>query len=850
MNRHVIKKKIEYFVCKEVLGLPMRNILFCLVAFLIISRCGYGQSHGLEFYSHEAVPEKRTSLHLTPVNKICLAGHIDISFDLSLKPGMETYFGYITRFITDQRQNIDLVYNQRLQRFNCIIGETISGYTDIDTMQFYGVWNRFSIRFDAPKQEVSFFLNDKQICKGRVALPDKTCSQAFFGANSYEGFQTTDIPPMRIKDIRITQDGKLKYDIPLSESTGLQAKDRAGNLTGDIKNPAWIKPKHQNWAPVKTLSLGGTPSIAFDPKQEVLYIIAKDSLYQLSFRKNRFTGTALSKQREVLPAGNQSVYNGQLVNFYIDQQAVSIYDTASRSWNPGFVRGELTEYWHANKFYSPVDTSLYIMNGYGQLQYKNKVQRYHFPSHSWEILKPTGDTLMPRYMAALGVNAAGDTAYILGGYGSNTGDQSINPKYTYELSAYSVCDRRFKHIYNLKEPEEPFCVVNSLVLDTANRDYYTLSYPIDKFTSRLQLIRCSLDKPDYQLMGDTIPYPFHDINSFADLYYCPLNKKLVAVTMFHSPEDVSSIKVYTLDFPPNPVEVVQPERKRNLPFWLTISSGIAILLAAVAIRRFRKKKAAPAPVQALITEDEPQPEKSSIFLFGQFEVFDKEGNNITKQFTPLVRELFLLVLIYTYKDGKGISAEELYEILWTDKPAKDARNNFSVNIVKLKAILDKVGEYHIGKESGKWKFEILNNSVQADYQQYTEWLASRPALQKPSIHQLLQIVRRGQFLKGLHYEWLDDIKSNVSGHITDLLLQYITGAGLQQDPEFIIKTANTLLHFDNLNEEALNSKCRCLVTTGKHKMAKDAYAKFAKEYKESYGMEFGKSYADVVQEGA
>lgn len=80
-----------------------------------------------------------------------------------------------------------------------------------------------------------------------------------------------------------------------------------------------------------------------------------------------------------------------------------------------------------------------------------------------------------------------------------------------------------------------------------------------------------------------------------------------------------------------------------------------------------------------------------------------------------------MILIYTFKDGKGVSSDKLYETIWADKPIKDARNNFSVNIVKLKSILEKAGSTSISKETGKWRFEILNNSIKLDYQQFLSW---------------------------------------------------------------------------------------------------------------------------------
>ena len=238
---------------------------------------------------------------------------------------------------------------------------------------------------------------------------------------------------------------------------------------------------------------------------------------------------------------------------------------------------------------------------------------------------------------------------------------------------------------------------------------------------------------------------------------------------------------------------------------------------------------------------------SSIFLFGNFEVIDKEGNDITRQFTPLLKEIFLLILINTFKDGKGISSEKLYETIWVDKPIKDARNNFSVNIVKLKSILEKAGVTHISKETGKWRFEILNNSIHLDYQQFLLLADQKPKdIDKRYVNELLNLLNRGAFLREAHYSWLDDTKANVSDFVIGTILSYTSKARLQSEPDFILKLANCIFQFDQMNEEALELKCRSLIILGRHGLAKETYLNFTKEYTKNYGQDFEKSYTEIV----
>ncbi|MET0244269.1 MAG: hypothetical protein ABW174_12405, partial [Flavitalea sp.] len=124
---------------------------------------GTGQSHGLQFSSHEVVPEKRTALDLTGNSPFCLQSKMELSFEFNFRPGFETYFGYIVRIIAvpgqteknRQKENIDIVYNQRLRNFNFVVDENSSNVFDIDSLSLHTKWNRIKIRFDLEKQQVA-----------------------------------------------------------------------------------------------------------------------------------------------------------------------------------------------------------------------------------------------------------------------------------------------------------------------------------------------------------------------------------------------------------------------------------------------------------------------------------------------------------------------------------------------------------------------------------------------------------------------------------------------------------------------------------------------------------------------
>ena len=236
----------------------------------------------------------------------------------------------------------------------------------------------------------------------------------------------------------------------------------------------------------------------------------------------------------------------------------------------------------------------------------------------------------------------------------------------------------------------------------------------------------------------------------------------------------------------------------------------------------------------------------AIYLFGQFQVFDKDGNDITRLFTPLLKELFLVIALYTIRNGRGISSEGLNEILWHDKSEKDAKNNRSVNIAKLKTILEKMGNCVITKESAYWQFQVMDENIHVDYKKFVSLLQEPPEASKEYIDHLEDIIKRGAFLTQTEYNWLDDIKSEISNSVIDICLGFVKNHDISRNTEWIIELTNYVFYFDPLNEEALTYKCKGLIFLKRHTLANNIYMKFAKEYKDIYGEAFSKSFHEII----
>ena len=848
---------------------------FFIISIFLSCNC-VAQSFGLGFFGHEVVQDKRSSLDLTPEGAFCFRQDFEISFELSFLPGNADYFGYILRLIRNDRQNIDLVYDKVTARdghFRMITGDKPPSISfTLDSSHLFKCWNKFRLQFDFTHDRLIFYCDKGVFTQNNIGLVKGDCFRISFGASPYQPFKTTDVPPMKIRDVRIAEDGRSKYYWPLNERTGLTALDTIQQTKAVVTNPLWIKNTHYEWKEVKKMVINGLASAAFDPATETLFLVGADSLIRYSIAHSSCNNIAYKSGSQDLQRGNQSVFDrftGILYNAYLDQPLVTDFDFAGAHWNKKQSQHDVN-FWHHNKFCSPTDSSIYFLNGYGHLHYKNTVYQYHIPTQTLKTIPVSGDSLTPRYLAALGTNEAGDSAYILGGYGSQTGQQILNPRYLYDMLLFDVKKKTFSRLFELSPGKEEFTFANSLVIDEKKKEYYGLRFNNDKYNSNLQLIKGSLVNPSVQLMGDKIPYIFHDIESFSDLYFSPISNKFIAVTFFAQDSTNHTItNIYTLDGAPVPQEVtlaaVAPAGPSYYIYYILLALIVLTAGSLLIRRRLRHQKRSHQPIPAPPIKDPalhnvpdeqldkdnanaPTAERpaAAIYLFGDLQVFDKEGNDLTRQFSPLLKELFLLILLYSIKNGRGISSEKLNEILWFDKSEKSARNNRSVNIAKLKSILDKTGGCELSKDTGYWKIDSRPGEIFVDYQEYLSIVNNKKSLDKQRVTELAAITKRGGFLNNAEYAWLDPFKSEVSNHVIDTYLHFAGSVNISDDPEFIITLADYIFYFDAANEEAMQMKCKALVHLGKHSLAKQSYESFVKEYKSIYGENFGKDFQKCI----
>ncbi len=233
--------------------------------------------------------------------------------------------------------------------------------------------------------------------------------------------------------------------------------------------------------------------------------------------------------------------------------------------------------------------------------------------------------------------------------------------------------------------------------------------------------------------------------------------------------------------------------------------------------------------------------RSFVRFLGGFRVFDKQGVDITPQFTPTLKQLLVLLILYTGKNPMGIPNNKLLNLLWNDKEEEAAKNNRNVYMSRLRNLLTQIGDVTIQTHNG-FRNISFGPGTMCDY---LEALRLFNESGEEEIDRLLELLFQGMMLPNVELDYVDSFKSDFSNHTLDLL------SGLIRQPELPnslkLKIADTLFQHDYMNEDALRVKCTVLHQQGRTGVAQAVYTSFCKEYMATIGSEYPYSLTDIIK---
>lgn len=275
---------------------------------------------------------------------------------------------------------------------------------------------------------------------------------------------------------------------------------------------------------------------------------------------------------------------------------------------------------------------------------------------------------------------------------------------------------------------------------------------------------------------------------------------------------------------------------------------LILLIVFVFFRVKKRLKKQPTTAEKIRRLDQAvvlKPESNYIQLFGDFKVLDKDGNDISSQFTPKLKQLFLIILLYSQRSKNGISTAELTDILWQGHSSQNAKNSRGVTIRKLRLILETLDKVEIHFQVDRWSMAFRGDV-------YCDYLECLKLLKREKIHDtgfnmnFYHMIQEGELFKGESYDWLDDFKGFVGNNVVDILLKFISELILEHDNELILKLADRILDTDPVNDQALTYKLKALIKQNNYNLARFTFERFAGLYEEMYGEKFKGKFDELI----
>lgn len=851
------------------------SVLLCMVGKVDASSL---YDYGLSLKSHSVPGIERTTLYLDDNQPFSIKNDFIISFQMYVRAN-EHDFGTILHLHTNTNQFI---------RFSFVAGEERhfpalvlnEGIININSPIEREKWLDVSLHLRLKDNVIEIDYDNKKISAMAPLQGVKSVTALFGQMKEY----LSDVAPIDLRNVTITQDGKQIREWKLWKHNDTVCYDEIEGAVARAIHPVWLIDNHIEWKLVHQAKIPGKLDVAFNAREALFYLVRSQSIDVLDENGTLQKEIAIRGGYPAVEFPNHLLYDtlsNKLVSYYPKKGITSRFSFDTERWS-NEIRNteEASNYNHARTF-NPADSSFYFFGGYGFYQYRNDLYRMKYSTNQIEQVEYERP-LYPRYSAAMAI--VGDELYIFGGRGNKYGKQELSSHYYWGLCAINLKNKQSRIVWQKNQPQEEGTIMAStMYFEPSDSSFYAVSTNKGGVLWKISMkdsVYSEVSKPIY----NESTYQDSDFS----LYTSPSHGKLFLVLDKILSNHTHELAIYSINMPlVNEVDIRQSTAGESINNrWYLYAIGILLLLvlAGFALYRFKyngKNKKAPATKkgtektvattgkvqsQSDVPESKTIPKKewmqesetiftetvnyydrsrASISLLGCFNVRDKDGNDITSNFTPRLKHLLILLILYTEKNAQGILASKTTEILWPEKEETAARNNRNVNLRKLRVLLESIGDMEVMIENNflriKW-----GTGVFCDY--HTLITCTKQFEQEKSeelLNRILEILLYGPLLPNTILDWLDDFKDDYSSYSIDLLKNLLDIEISRNHQDMIIRLADIMFLHDPLNEEALAAKCSVLVTQGKKGIARNLYDRFCKEYHDSMGETYKVPFADL-----
>jgi two-component SAPR family response regulator len=392
------------------------------------------------------------------------------------------------------------------------------------------------------------------------------------------------------------------------------------------------------------------------------------------------------------------------------------------------------------------------------------------------------------------------------------------------------------------------------VLSRDKKYFYALCYPHEIAKTELKLYRFSLQDGSYTVVSAPIPVASMRIESDINLFFSEKTDQFLCAVQEFTDRRHSTIRLYSLGSPPvstaSYLAAMHPQTPPGVsPWFYTIPPVLLVSICLVCVVYWRKKKpVVPVEKEAetstgltpLINANPIQKNKNSVYLLGEFLVFDRKGNDITHLFSPKIKQLFVLILLNS-REGKGVSSKKISAKLWPDKDIAKTKNIKGVTFNHLRNIISDIDGIELIFTNDSYTF-TLQHPFFCDYSQLVELIRHGG-----SIWEHYPLIARGPLLEDLPESLLEDNKSVFEEQLLQMLLPELKRLYEVREYKAALEMAKLILGMDAFNEEALKYQLRSFRRLRGLEYSRKAYDQFTQDYQRSLGVAYHISFDKIVQ---
>ncbi len=822
-------------------------LIFLIQALLFTTIPASGQ--GLHFRGLDSPIGQRTTLEVFHNVRPFVSDSLVVRFGLRLESNQAVDLGYICHIETGKGEKAPVIHllmdsDAASRTFRVIWeGQRFIANVQVPRDSLSNRWFPVTMVFNMDDGSIGLNVADNWRSSGEIDLPRIMRPYLVFGRYK----DLTDVSPFSIRDLEL-QGHNRQWIFPLGEDGGTKASCKGSVRYGRVVQPSWLAQDAGSWKGIFSNYSDNYQCAGYDPLTHRLWCFSRDSISYVSLPDAgrvdyRFSTpcplTSTLGTSFVDPSDGVLYAYEMFYPYYLKQAStpsVAALHPGHLDWEPLCSEAFDIQFHHHNEFVDTSERRLLIYGGYSYKKYNGTFYSFSLDSLRWSAMPPvTGDSLWPRFLGAMGYDVSSGLLYLFGGKGNESGDQIVGSQYLYTLHSVDPRTMTCRKIWQIPWSGENIVTGRNMVIDGTG-NFYVVGYSESHTNTELNLYRFSMEDGSYEILADPIPFYSDRITCVANLYYDPQIAKMIA-TVEESEDDVHShVAAYVLDYPPRKAGVSATIRHRRIVLaWilaLTLLLGASLLAVISALRRRRKSSTDTPPVPE---QDKPRP--NSILLFGGVTARDRNGADLTPQFTGKLRQMFCMLL---RRGSEGMSSRHLGSLLWPDRTESETKNVKGVTVNKLRKVLAQMDGVSLVSREKRFYLE-MENPFWCDYAQLQKMLSDR----RPDMDGVLRILARGRFLTEETDPVYDKMKESEAALVEPVMISEMHRRFSQKQYQTCLACANILFTIDPLHGEALSYAVRSLQAMDKPEEAKALYNRFITRYEKDYGEAWPESYEAI-----